>query len=86
MIDAKKIEQIARQITESIPPGVRDMADNMEQRVKQTLQAQLGRLDVVTHEEMAVQQELILRLRKRVEALEERLDALEQGGPSSQDV
>ncbi|RUO35894.1 hypothetical protein CWE11_02885 [Aliidiomarina sanyensis] len=85
-MDAKKIEQIARQITESIPPGVRDMADNMEQRVKQTLQAQLGRLDVVTHEEMAVQQELILRLRKRVEALEERLDALEQGGPSSQDV
>ncbi|WP_194756086.1 accessory factor UbiK family protein [Aliidiomarina indica] len=84
MIDAKKIEQIARQITESIPPGVRDMADNVEQRVKQTLQAQLERLDVVTHEELAVQQELVLRLRKRVEALEARLDALEQGESDSE--
>lgn len=84
MIDAKKIEQIARQITESIPPGVRDMADNVEQRVKQTLQAQLERLDVVTHEELAVQQELVLRLRKRVESLEARLDALEQGEPESE--
>ncbi|TRW48951.1 accessory factor UbiK family protein [Aliidiomarina halalkaliphila] len=83
MIDAKKIEQIARQITESIPPGVRDMADNVEQRVKQSLQAQLERLDVVTHEELAVQQELVLRLRKRVEALEARLDALEKGDSQS---
>lgn len=85
MIDAKKIEQLARQITESIPPGVRDMADNVEQRVKQTLQAQLGRLDVVTQEDMAVQQELILRLRKRVEALEMRLDELEQGNATAKD-
>ncbi|MGX5915472.1 ubiquinone biosynthesis accessory factor UbiK [Aliidiomarina sp. Khilg15.8] len=71
MIDSKKIEQIAKQITDSIPPGVRGMADNVEARVKQTLQQQLSRLDVVSREEFEVQQQMLLRLRQRVEALEE---------------
>ena len=82
MIDTKKIEQIAKQITESIPPGVRGMADNVEQKVKQAVQAQLGKLDVVTREELEIQQHLILRLRQRIEALEEKLAELEQ--PSSE--
>lgn len=71
MIDSKKIEQIAKQITDSIPPGVRGMADNVEARVKQTLQQQLSKLDVVSREEFEVQQQMLLRLRQRVEALEE---------------
>jgi BMFP domain-containing protein YqiC len=70
MIDSKKIEQIAKQITDSIPPGVRGMADNVEARVKQTLQQQLSKLDVVSREEFEVQQQMLLRLRQRVEALE----------------
>ncbi|RUO27155.1 hypothetical protein CWE09_09135 [Aliidiomarina minuta] len=70
-MDAKKIEQIAKQITDSIPPGVKGMADNMESRVKQTLQQQLSKLDVVTREEFEIQQQMLLRLRQRVEALEQ---------------
>lgn len=70
MIDTKKIEQIAKQITDSIPPGVRDIADNMEARVKQTLQQQLSKLDVVSREEFEIQQQMLLRLRQRVEVLE----------------
>lgn len=70
MIDAKKIEQLAKQITQSIPPGVRDMADNLEGRVKQTLQQQLSKLDVVSREEFEIQQQMLLRLRQRIEVLE----------------
>lgn len=73
MIDTKKIEQIAKQISDSIPPGVRNMADNVEQRVKQTVQQQLSKLDVVSREDFEVQQQMLLRLRQRVEVLEKRL-------------
>ncbi|RUO34116.1 hypothetical protein CWE14_05255 [Aliidiomarina soli] len=69
-MDTKKIEQLAKQITDSIPPGVRDMADNIENRVKLTLQQQLGKLDVVTREEFEIQQQMLLRLRQRIEVLE----------------
>lgn len=83
MIDPKKIEQIARQITASIPAGVREAADNVELKVKQAVQSQLGKLDVVTREEMDIQHELVMRLRKRIEALEDRLDALD-GKPNQE--
>lgn len=71
MIDTKKIEQLARQITDSIPPGVRDMADNLEARIKQILQQQLSKLDVVSRDEFEIQQQMLLRLRQRVELLEQ---------------
>ncbi|RUO76315.1 ubiquinone biosynthesis accessory factor UbiK [Pseudidiomarina taiwanensis] len=77
-MDAKKIEDIARQINDSIPAGVKEFAGSMESRIKQILQQQLGKLDVVTREEMDVQQQLLLRLRQRVEALEKHVASLER--------
>ena len=56
-----------------MPSGVKELAGNVEQRVKQTLQSQLSKLDLVTREEMDVQQQLLLRLRERVEQLEQQL-------------
>lgn len=83
MIDGKKLEQLARQITESIPPGVRDAADNLESRVKSSLQQQLGRLDLVTRDELEVQQNMVLHLRQRIDALEQQLEALLKGTDTS---
>ena len=76
-MDAKKIEDIARQINDSIPAGVKDFAGGLEQRIKQILQQQLSKLDVVTREELDVQQQLLLRLRQRVDQLEQQLTALQ---------
>ncbi|MAD53567.1 MULTISPECIES: accessory factor UbiK family protein [unclassified Idiomarina] len=72
-MDNKTIENIAKQISESMPSGVKELAGNVEQRVKQTLQSQLAKLDLVTREEMDVQQQLLLRLRERVEQLEQQV-------------
>ncbi|MRJ44506.1 accessory factor UbiK family protein [Idiomarina loihiensis] len=74
-MDNKTIENIARQINDSMPSGVKELAGNMEQRVKQTLQSQLSKLDLVTREELDVQQQMLLRLRERVELLEKELEA-----------
>ncbi|WP_176754967.1 ubiquinone biosynthesis accessory factor UbiK [Pseudidiomarina indica] len=78
MMDPKKIEDIARQINDSIPAGVKDFAGQFEQRVKTILQQQLSKLDVVTREELDVQQQMLLRLRQRVEQLEQELAQLKQ--------
>ncbi|EKE83453.1 ubiquinone biosynthesis accessory factor UbiK [Idiomarina xiamenensis] len=77
MVDGKKIEEIAKQINDAIPAGVKEMAGNVESRVKQVLQQQLAKLDLVTREEMDVQQQMLLRLRQRVEQLEQALAARE---------
>ncbi len=81
MFDSKKIEQLAKQITDNIPAGVREAADNLESKVKQTLQQQLGRLEVVTQDELDVQKQMVLHLRQRIDALEQRLVAVESQEP-----
>lgn len=78
MLDPKKIEEIARQIADSIPPGVKNMAEGAETRVKQVLQSQLSRLDFVSREEFDVQTHVLQRTREKLEAMETRLSELEK--------
>ena len=78
MIDSKKIEQLARQIQESMPKGIREFGDDVEKRIRQTIQAQLTRLDVVNREEFDVQVALSAKLRERLFELESRVRLLEE--------
>ncbi|CAO95473.1 ubiquinone biosynthesis accessory factor UbiK [Erwinia tasmaniensis] len=77
MIDAKKIEQLARQIHDSMPKGIRDLGDDVEKKIRQTLQSQLTRLDLVNREEFDVQTQVLLRTREKLAVLEQRLSELE---------
>jgi len=70
MLDPKKIEDIARQIGASIPPKFREVADDVEAKVKAVLQAKLSSLDFVSREEFDVQRQVLLRTREKLEALE----------------
>ncbi|AOR64039.1 ubiquinone biosynthesis accessory factor UbiK [Pectobacterium wasabiae] len=77
MIDPKKIEQIARQVHESMPKGIRELGDDVEKKVRQVLQAQLTRLDLVNREEFDIQTQVLLRTREKIARLEQRLTELE---------
>ena len=72
MIDPKKIEQIARQVHESMPKGIREFGEDVEKKIRQTLQAQLTRLDLVSREEFDVQTQVLLRTREKLALLEAR--------------
>lgn len=76
MIDPKKIEDIAKQIGNAIPPQVRQFADDVEAKVKQVLQQKLADLDFVSREEFDVQRNVLLRTREKVEKLEQQLALL----------
>lgn len=77
MLDPKKLEEIAKQISEAVPPGVKSMAEEAETKIKQVLQSQLSKLDLVTREEFDVQTQVLIRTREKLEALEARIAALE---------
>ncbi|GAC35612.1 ubiquinone biosynthesis accessory factor UbiK [Paraglaciecola polaris] len=78
MLDPKKLEDIAKQITEAIPPGVKTMAEGAESKVKQVLQSQLNKLDFVSREEFEIQSNVLIRTREKLATLEAKLDALEK--------
>lgn len=79
MLDPKKLEEIAKNISAAIPPGVKNMADEAEGRIKQVLQAQLTKLDFVSREEFDIQSQVLIRTREKLETLEARLAQLEAG-------
>jgi ubiquinone biosynthesis accessory factor UbiK len=76
MIDPKKIEDIAKQIGNAIPPQVRQFADDVEAKVKQVLQNKLADMDFVSREEFDVQRQVLLRTREKLEVLEQQVAAL----------
>lgn len=78
MIDPRKLENIARQISESLPPAVKGFAQDVEAKTKQVLQSQLAKLDLVTREEFEIQTQVLLRTREKLEALERKIAELEQ--------
>ena len=76
MIDAKKIEQFASQVADSLPAGVKTMADNVEEKVKTVLQNKLSQLDVVSREEFDVQTQVLARTRAKLDLLEKEMTEL----------
>jgi hypothetical protein len=80
--DRFRIDEIARRLLESVPPSVRALQADLESNFRAVLRANLGKLDLVAREEFEAQARLLARTRARLEALETRLAALEQGGAS----
>ena len=76
MIDLKHIDDLARRLSDLVPPGLRESKDELQQTFKGALQAGLSKLDLVTREEFDVQRAVLLRTREKLDALEQRLAEL----------
>ena len=77
MFDPKQLDDISRRIVEGLPPGLRDMQQDVEKNIHSILQAAFARLDLVTREEFEVQSAVLMRTREKLEALEARVISLE---------
>ena len=77
MFDPKKLEQVAKQIQDAMPQAVKELGNDVEQKVRQVIQAQLGKLDVVNREEFDVQTQVLLRTRQKLNDLEQKMAELE---------
>ncbi|GLP97488.1 ubiquinone biosynthesis accessory factor UbiK [Paraferrimonas sedimenticola] len=78
MIDPQKLEQVAKQLSEALPPGLKQAAGEFEERSKQILQQQLLKLDLVSREEFDVQQKVLAKTRAKLEELEKQVEQLIQ--------
>ena len=76
MIDLNHIDDLARRLSNLVPPGLRESQEELQQTFKSALQSGLSRLDLVTREEFDVQRAVLLRTREKLDALEQRLAEL----------
>lgn len=77
-MDAKVIEELARKLAESVPPGVRALQADMEKNFRALLEAALAKMNLVTREEFDVQRRVLERARDKLAALESQVAELER--------
>jgi hypothetical protein len=81
MIDLNHIDDLARRLSDLVPPGLRESHEELQQTFKSALQSGLAKLDLVTREEFEVQRAVLLRTREKLEALERAVAALDASAP-----
>ena len=76
MIDLKVIDDLARRLGDSLPPGVNQAKEELESQFKRVLTGAFERMNLVGREEYDAQCEKLEELREKLQALEARLDEL----------
>ena len=78
MFNPKKLEEIAKQVSDVLPVGVKSFGEDVDRKIKQVLQSQLGKLDMVSREEFDVQTHVLLRTREKLAEMEVKFAELEK--------
>ncbi len=74
MIDAKTIDQFVAALSQFLPQGPQDVQKN----IRAALHGVFDRLNLVTREEIEVQEQVLQRTRARLQELETRIAELEE--------
>ena len=82
MTDPRFFDEFSERIMGLLPPGVADLREDFEKNLRATLQSMFARMDLVTREEFDVQAAVLHRTREQLQALEKRIEALEQQAQS----
>ncbi|PCI41280.1 MAG: hypothetical protein COB51_14120 [Moraxellaceae bacterium] len=71
------VRKIGNRIESVLPKGLSDTKKDLQNNIKSILSESLSKLDVVSREDFEIQQAVLLKTRSRLEALEQRLQQLE---------
>ncbi len=77
LFNSTALDDLARELAESVPEHLRAFGRDMQSNFKAVLQAQLSKLDLVSRNEFDVQAELLARTQAQLAALEARLKDIE---------
>jgi BMFP domain-containing protein YqiC len=78
MIDNQTINQLSEKIHALLPPGLQQVREDFDARLKTLLQQQLARYEMVSREEFELQARVLARTREKLEIIEARLRELEE--------
>ncbi|MDH5353768.1 MAG: accessory factor UbiK family protein [Gammaproteobacteria bacterium] len=78
MLDNQTINRLSERINQLLPPQLQQVKSDFDAQLKTLLQQQLSELELVSREEFDIQARVLQRTRAKLEALESRLDEMEQ--------
>ncbi len=84
-LDPKLFDEVSRRLADALPAGARLLQQDLEKNLRAIVSSTFERLDLVTREEFEVQKGVLERTRRKVEALERQVAALEAGLRGAED-
>lgn len=81
-MDMKPIEDLARKLVETVPPGVRALQADMEKNFRALLEASFAKMNLVTREEFEIQRRVLERTREKLAEMEAAIQSLRDHPPA----
>ncbi len=78
MFDKKDINDLAKRLLDSLPPGVAKLPKDIEKNFHAVLHSAFQKMDLVTREEFDAQTKVLQRTRAKLEQLEKKIKELEE--------
>lgn len=72
-----QLDELAKKLATLVPEPLKHLQEDMEKNMRGLLESGLQKMNLVTREEFDIQGAVLLRTREKLEALEERVAALE---------
>ncbi|MDD5035251.1 MAG: accessory factor UbiK family protein [Methylococcaceae bacterium] len=76
-----KLEELAKRLSEAVPPGLNALGNDLEKTFHAILQAAFEKMNLVSREEFEAQKAVLGRTREKLEKLEARVAELERQIP-----
>jgi ubiquinone biosynthesis accessory factor UbiK len=76
LMQTSQINQLAERIEALLPPGIKQVKNDFDNKLKTLLQQQLTKMDFVSREEFDIQTKVLARTREKLEQLEKRIEQL----------
>ena len=73
-METNKMKELIESILSILPQNTKEIKDDVKDNLKILLNDYLKKIDVVTREEFDVQKEVLLKTRKKLDELEEKLN------------
>tara|TARA_Y100001001_G_scaffold147426_1_gene155580 strand:+ start:1375 stop:1629 length:255 start_codon:yes stop_codon:yes gene_type:complete len=78
MPDQPFIDRLMADISRRLPTDLGGLRSEVERNIRSVLAETVSRLDLITREEFDIQQQVLLRTREKLEALEKQVAELEK--------
>jgi BMFP domain-containing protein YqiC len=75
MIDLRKIDDLTRKLSETLPPGLSQVKEEVQTQFHDILTRAFEKMNLVTREEFDAQCEVLARTREKLAELEQRLES-----------
>ena len=74
----KIFKNIQKKISESIPEDIDALKGDLKQNIQAAIETQIKKLDLVTREELEIQELILKRTREKLEKLEKDIESLDK--------